>query len=161
MKRDLVCGVLMLALAIAYYIVASGIPRSTLADSVGPQGLPTSYAIALGVLSLLLIGTTLLGRGGGIHVALGAVKDAGKSDRYAALRAAGMVLIGAAYVAVLPWLGYIVSLALLIFSAAWYLEHRRTRWMLPIAAAGAFAFWLLFVEVLQIPQPAGLWPSLI
>jgi hypothetical protein len=161
MKRDLVCGILMLVLAIAYYIIASTIPRSTLADSVGPQGLPTSYAIALGVLSLLLIGTTLLGSGGGVQAVLGAAKDASKSDRYAALRAAGMLLIGAAYIAVLPWLGYIVSLALLIFAAAWYLERRRTRWMLPIAAIGAFGFWLVFVEILQIPQPAGLWPSLI
>jgi putative tricarboxylic transport membrane protein len=161
MKRDLVCGVLMLILAIAYYIVATAIPRSTLADSVGPQGLPTSYAIALGILSLLLIGTTLIGRGGGVHAVLGAARDTAASDRYAALRAAGMLAIGAAYVAVLPWLGYIVSLALLICAAAWYLERRYTRWMLPIAAIGAFGFWLVFVEILQIPQPAGLWPSLV
>jgi hypothetical protein len=33
--------------------------------------------------------------------------------------------------------------------------------MLPIAVLGAVAFWLIFVEILEIPQPAGLWPSLI
>ncbi len=75
MKRDLVCGILMLVFAIAYYIVAAAIPHSTLADSVGPDGLPTSYAIALGILSLLLIANTLLGRGGGIHAVVGAAKD--------------------------------------------------------------------------------------
>ena len=31
----------------------------------------------------------------------------------------------------------------------------------PFPNAENDAFWLLFVEVLQIPQPAGLWPSLI
>ncbi|MBB3458378.1 hypothetical protein FHT86_006704 [Rhizobium sp. BK313] len=161
MKRDLVCGILMLALAIAYYSVAAAIPHSMLADSVGPQGLPISYAIVLGILSLLLIANTLLGRGGGIQAIVSASKSAGRSDRYAALRACGMVLMGAAYVAVLPWLGYILSLALLIFFVAWYLERRLTRWMLPIAAAGGVVFWVIFVEILQVPQPAGLWPSLI
>jgi hypothetical protein len=161
MKRDLVCGILMLALAIAYYSVAAAIPHSTLTDSVGPQGLPISYAVALGILSLLLIANTLLGRGGGIHAVVSASKNVAKSDRYAALRAGGMLVMGAAYVAMLPWLGYIVTLGLLIFSVAWYLERRFTRWMLPIAACGGAVFWLIFVEILQIPQPAGLWPSLI
>jgi putative tricarboxylic transport membrane protein len=161
MKRDLACGILMLALAIAYYAVAAAIPRSTLADAVGPQGLPTSYAIVLGILSLLLIANTLLGRGGGIHAVVSVAKKTGKSDRYAAMRAIGMLALGAAYVALLPYLGYILTLGLLILSVAWYLERRLTPWMLPIAAAGGVVFWLIFVEILQVPQPGGLWPSLI
>jgi hypothetical protein len=161
MKRDLVCGVIMLALAIAYYGVAAAIPHSTLSDSVGPQGLPISYAIALGILSLLLIANTLIGRGGGVQAVVGHGKNAGKSDLYAVLRAAGVLLLGGAYVALLPWLGYIVSLGLLILGVVCYLEGRLNRWALPIAAAGGVVFWVIFVEILQVPQPAGLWPSLI
>jgi hypothetical protein len=161
MKRDLVCGILMLALAIAYYLIAAAIPPSTLADSIGPQGLPIDYAIALGVLSLLLIGKTLLKRGGGVHTIIAPAKHAAKSDRYAALRALGMLAMGVSYVVLVPYLGYILTLALLICSVAWYLEKRLTRWMLPIAAIAGVIFWLVFVRVLQVPQPAGLWPSLI
>jgi hypothetical protein len=161
MKRDLACGVLMLALAIAYYSVAAAIPQSTLADAVGPQGLPLNYAIALGILSILLIINTLLGRGGGIQAVVGAAKSAEKSDLYAALRAIGMLAIGVVYVAVLPWLGYIVSIALLLLAIICYMEGRLNRWAIPIAACGGVAFWIIFVEILQVPQPAGLWPSLI
>jgi putative tricarboxylic transport membrane protein len=161
MKRDLTCGILMLALAIAYYTVAAAIPHSTLADAVGPDGLPISYAIALGVLSILLIVNTLLGRGGGIHALIGASKATTKSDLYAFGRAAGMLCMGAGYVALLPWLGYIVSLGLMILAIVCYLEGRLSRWAIPIAAAGGIAFWLIFVEILQVPEPAGLWPSLI
>jgi hypothetical protein len=151
----------MLALAIAYYLIAAAIPPSTLADSIGPQGLPIDYAIALGILSLLLIGNTLLKRGGGIQAVVASTRHAGKSDRYAALRAIGMLAMGAAYVVLLPYLGYILTLALLIFSVAWYLEQRLTRWMLPIAAIAGVVFWLIFVQTLEIAEPAGLWPSFI
>ncbi len=161
MKRDLACGVLMLALAIAYYSVAAAIPESTLADAVGPQGLPIKYALALGILSILLIINTLLGRGGGVRAVVGVAKNAGKSDLYAGLRAAGMLLMGVAYVVVLPWLGYVVSIALLILAIACYIEGRLSRWAIPIAACGGIAFWVIFVEILQIPQPTGLWPSLM
>lgn len=161
MKRDLACGVLMLALAIAYYCVAAAIPQSTLADAVGPQGLPLNYAIALGILSILLIINTLIGRGGGIQAVVGVAKNAEKSDLYAALRAAGMLAMGVGYVILLPYLGYIVSIALLILAIVCYLEGRLNRWALPIAACAGIVFWAIFVEILQVPQPAGLWPSLL
>lgn len=161
MKRDLACGVLMLAIAIAYYTVAAAIPKSTLADTVGPQGLPLGYAITLGVLSLLLIGTTLLGRGGGVQTILVATRHATKSDLYAAIRGAGLLLIGVAYVVLLPYLGYIVSIALLLAAIICYIEGRLNRWTIPVAVCGGGAFWIIFVEILQVPQPAGLWPSLI
>jgi hypothetical protein len=161
MKRDLVCGIIMLVLAICYCVMAAAIPRSGLADAVGPQGLPTSYAIVLAILSLLLIGTNLTGRGVSVTAALTAAKASARSDRYAALRAGGMLLIGICYVVALPWLGYVVSITMLIVATAWYLEKGYRKWMLPIAVLGAVAFWLIFVEILEIPQPAGLWPSLI
>lgn len=161
MKRDLMCGVLMLALAIAYYSVAAAIPHSTLADTVGPDGLPVSYAIVLGILSVLLIVNTLLGKGGGIHVVLAASKNTNRSDFYAVGRAVGMLCMGIGYVALLPWLGYVVSIALLILAIVCYLEGRLNRWAIPIAASGGIVFWVIFVEILQVPQPAGLWPSLI
>jgi len=159
MKRDLVCGMLMLVLAILYYVMAAAIPRSSLADAVGPQGLPIAYAYALGVLSVLLILTSFRGRA--VVSTIAAAKRTAGSDRHAALRAAGILLIGVCYVILLPWLGYIVALALLIAATAWYLEQGYRKWMLPVAAVGAVAFWIIFVEILEIPQPAGLWPSLI
>ena len=50
--RRIAFGVLMLILAVVYYVSASAIPQSGLADTVGPQGLPRVYAAALAALAL-------------------------------------------------------------------------------------------------------------
>ena len=55
MDRDLAFGGTTLALSAGYYWMAAAIPRSQLADAVGPQGLPRVYALGLGTLSLALI----------------------------------------------------------------------------------------------------------
>ena len=160
MTRDLVSGAALFAFAVIYYLAASAIPVSMLADTVGAQGLPKSYGIVLGILSLLLILQTLyarrrLGPPAAAEVAAGATKD-----RKAALRAFGMIAIGAVYVLLLPYLGYIISLALLIGTTAWYQERTRRRWLWATAIIGAVVFWGIFVKMLQIAEPAGLWPSL-
>jgi hypothetical protein len=59
MNRDAAFGTLTLAVAAIYYVLAATIPRSDLADPIGPQGLPRVYAFALGVLSMLLIARSL------------------------------------------------------------------------------------------------------
>jgi putative tricarboxylic transport membrane protein len=165
MNRDIVCGCLTLVLAIAYYLMAAAIPKSMLADAVGPQGLPEAYGIVLGLLSLLLIASGVMAgrKEGAVSTAAGHA-DAGhqsaKQEWNAALRAAGMLLIGAAYVAILPWAGYIVSIALLIIATGWYQERKYMRWLVPVAIGGAFCFWLIFVQLLEIAEPTGLWPSL-
>jgi hypothetical protein len=71
-----------------------------------------------------------------------------------------MLAIGIAYLVLLPLIGYVISLALLILAAAWYQEGTRRRWLVPTAIVGSGLFWLIFVEILQIDQPAGFWPSL-
>ncbi|MET1027448.1 MAG: tripartite tricarboxylate transporter TctB family protein [Dongiaceae bacterium] len=163
MTRDFVSGCALLLFSIVYYLMASAIPVSMLADSVGAQGMPKSYGIALGILSALLILQSLIKRHkasremiSGIDVAA-----ANRKDRRAALRAAGMMGIGIGYVLLLPWLGYLLSLVLLILTTAWYQERARRRWLWLVAVLGAAVFWLIFVRILQIPEPAGIWPSLI
>jgi putative tricarboxylic transport membrane protein len=160
MNRDLVCGIVMLGLAIGYYILVAGIPDSSLADPIGPQGLPRSYAIALGILSLLLIGRSLLrGRTG---QAAAASEQADRSREWIRLkRASVMLAIGVVYVLLLPWLGYAVSLAILIAVTASYQGVRARRGLAVVAVLGAAVLWALFAIVLRIPEPAGIWPSFL
>ena len=71
-------------------------------------------------------------------------------------------LIGVAYVALVPWLGYPLAIAL---------RHRRrdllygggqiSARLAMIAALGAFGLWFVFVFLLHIGQPAGIWPDVI
>jgi cell division protein FtsW (lipid II flippase) len=162
MPRDFVAGCGLLVFSVVYYLAAAAIPSSQLSDTVGPGGMPKSYGIALGVLSVLLIGQSLLAQRRAVTTrATAASAEETRQDRYRALRALGMLAIGVAYLILLPLIGYAVSLALLIFAAAWYQEGARRKWLIPTAIIGAGLFWLIFVQLLQIDQPAGFWPSLL
>jgi hypothetical protein len=153
-SRDLVLGTAALALAAGYYAMAAGIQESALSDAVGPQGLPKTYAIVLGALSLILI-----------------VRSVRPADNRNAPpsphplppsmgRAAGIVAIGAIYIALVPWLGYVLSLAILIAATTYYQGGGMTRRVGLVAASGALFFWVLFVFFLGIAHPPGFWPAL-
>jgi hypothetical protein len=72
-----------------------------------------------------------------------------------------MLAIGVGYILLVPWLGYIPSLAGLIFATTYYQGGSVNRQVAVVALSGAVFFWLLFVVLMGIPQPAGFWPSLL
>ena len=166
MTRDLVLGCILLALSIAYYGVAAAIPDSDLADAVGPAGLPSAYAVLLGALSLLLIVRAMRAR----RVLHRATSDGQTSAEPRSIgRVAALLAIGIVYIVVVPFAGYLISIAALIVVTAIYHTrfapaavagghpHSTTRVLL-VGAAGAGLLWLVFVVLLRIPQPAGIWP---
>jgi hypothetical protein len=164
-NRDLAFGVAGVLVAAGYYWLAASIPDSALSDAVGPQGLPIAYAAVLLLLSLILIVRVLR------TVRLDALAqgkpnpEPGTSDRgpripdhaFRLRRVAGMLAIGVAYVVVVPWLGYVATLAGLILVTTWYQSEFVTRTTVLVAIAGAIVFWLVFVALLGIPQPPGIW----
>jgi len=150
MVRDLTCAIVLLAIAGAYYVLASGIGRSALADEVGPAGLPIAYATLLAALGLALAVKTLVAA----KLTRADVSRAGKSQpAFVLLRAAGALGIGALYVALVSWLGYWLSLLLLLPAMAAYQGTPFSRKMLLISVLGATAFWCIFVWLLGIPMP--------
>ena len=150
MTRDFALGCLMLAVAGGYYAAATLIPESQLADAVGPQGLPKTYAVVLAALSLVLIAQSL--RSG--------VPPAPCPLPAVLARVAGMLMIGVVYIIAAPWVGYIPSIAALILVTIYYQGGAINRRVALVSVSGAVFFWLLFVFVLGIPQPAGFWSSL-
>lgn len=149
----------MLALALPYYLMADAIPTSLLSDAVGPGGLPKTYALILAGLSLILMGQSAARRR---RAAARALWTAGavRIERAQLLRGGGMLAIGFFYVLMVPHLGYIPTIALLIAGTTYYQGGTMTRQVGIVALCGALFFWLLFVLVLRIPQPPGLWPEL-
>lgn len=163
MKGDLVFGGATLALSAGYYWMASGIPESQLADAIGPQGLPKTYAVLLAALSLILIVRSVAQRQRWHRTsALSAPRTTEAAGQRRVLwRVAGMLAMGVVYVVVVPWLGYIPSLAALIFATTYYQGGAVNRQVAVVALSGALFFWLLFVMLMGIPQPPGFWPSLL
>lgn len=156
MNRDLVCGFLGLLLAAGYYAMAARIQTSQLADDVGPDGLPKAYAYMLGGFSLLLMLRA------GLRPALaGLTPTNGPRDLMALKRAIGMGVIGVGYVVLVPWLGYPLAIAAVIGAASAYQGGTINLRLMLIAAGGALALWFVFVFLLHIGQPAGIWPDVI
>jgi putative tricarboxylic transport membrane protein len=158
-SRDLVFGAACLALAAGYYLMATAIPESALSDAVGPQGLPKTYAVLLGALSLMLIAKS------------SPWKRRHREQNYRNApavpsppsplpRVAGMLVIGILYLVVVPVLGYVLSLAGLLATTTYYQGGGLNARVLVVALSGALFFWVLFVAVLGIPHPPGIWPSL-
>ena len=149
--RDLTFGAVMLAVGLAYYWLTTGIPQSALDDRVGPVGLPRVYAFILVALSMFAIARAALAR------RQSPSRDDSPRQSW---RFMGMLLIGVLYVAIVPWLGYLPSIALLIAGTAWYQGGVMNRRVIVVSASGALLLWLLFVAFLRIPQPPGAWTSI-
>lgn len=152
-SRDLTFGAVMLASGLAYYWLTTGVPQSALDDTVGPVGLPRLYAVMLVSLSLVTILRA---------VSAAARRESRPRDDAPRLswRFTGMLLLGVLYVAIVPWLGYLPSIAVLIAGTAWYQGGILNRRVIIVSASGALLLWLLFVAFLRIPQPPGAWTSI-
>ena len=149
MRRDVAFGSATLALGALYYWLAGSIAVSSLADAIGPQGLPRIYALALIGLSLVLIVS------GARPPATSRSPKPGARSHLS--RAAGMLLIGIAYVLVVPYVGYMLSIAAVILATIYYQGGGLTRHAAVVAICGGVFFWLLFVLGMGISQPPGLW----
>ena len=146
MTRDSVLGCAGLALALGYYLAAAALQDTLLSDAIGPQGLPKIYAYVLAALSAILLVNSLQAR-----------LDA-EASRLAVKRAAGILVIGVLYVVLVQYVGYVPTIALLIAGTTYYQGAQFNGRVVIAALGGAFFLWLLFVALLGIPQPTGLWP---
>ena len=158
-NRDLVFGSTTLALAAVYYALTVTIPHSDLTDPIGPQGLPKTYALVLAALSIVLIARSLKHPP---NLEPGTTNPESRIPNPGRLpRVAGMLLLGVVYILVLPWLGYLLSVAALIAATTYFQGGSLSGRSILVAISGAVCFWVLFIWLLRIQYPAGLWPSVI
>jgi hypothetical protein len=156
--RDAVVGAVILAIAGVYWLAARTIRHSSLDDSIGAAGLPNTFAALLAVLALLLILRSLFLR----PLAHRDSQNATDVEAPRAhLRALGMLFLGVAYLVVVPNLGYAVSVALLVAAVALYNHQRPSLRLALVTILISVGFYLLFVRLLNIPLPPGIWPDFL
>lgn len=153
MNKDLISGVALLAIAGTYYIWSNQIADSTLSDEVGAGGLPHVLSIILAILAVVLIARSLFVA----RMRPAAANGEDEEEDYNARlpRAAGLLLFGAAYVFLLPFVGYPIATALLIAAIAIYEGAPRTWVLLAAAFGGGIFYWAIFVKLLGVNQPVG------
>ena len=149
--RDRLLAIAVAAFAASYVSAARGLEDSLLSDAVGAGGVPQGVGVFLGVAAVLLFVKSLLR----------AKPNAADDDhawRDVVLRTGGLVLLLLGYAALLPWLGYVLTVCLLV-GAAGALAGAPLK--LPLAlctVASGPLLWAMFDRALQVRMPAGsLW----
>src|SRR5262245_7331506 len=141
---EAVSGAVLAALG-AYIIVQSRAYDYHTADGPGPGFFPTWYGIAMVVLSLALIVTSV--RNG----------EAGKPVDWPAVgRALGTWAAFAGSVALMGTLGFMLSFALLTFLVVMFVFKRSLVTAGLTAAGAAIAFHVVFPVILDVQLPTGL-----
>ena len=157
MTRDTGVGLGLLLLAGVYWLGADQIRVSRLEGIVGAQAVPKALAASLAILAALLIAQDLWRA----HRAAAAVRgrngEAGGTEAH--LRAAGMLLIGMGYLLVVRTIGYVPAVALLVLATARFMGRPWSAELILLAAGSALLYDLLFVRLLGIPLPPGIWPG--
>ena len=146
MNKDVVGGLGLLAFSILYLWGAAFIPRSSLSDGVGAQGLP----MVLGGI-LAIVAVFIFARGWVSSTSNSEGREGARLPRIAGLLGCGALYIAAAWLA-----GYVVATGVTIFAVAVYEGAPANLRTISISACGAAIFWLVFVKVLNVAQPVGL-----
>ena len=150
-QRDRLLAVVVAAFAASYVTVARGIEDSLLSDAVGAGGVPQGVGIAMGLAAVALFAKSFVGS-----------SDGGQNEAEPwlpiLLHTGGLVLILLAYGALLPWLGYPLTICLLVGASGWLAGARPNLNLLLCAAVSGPALWAMFDQALQVRMPVGtLW----
>ena len=173
---DVWIGLVAMLGAGIYWRAATHISISPLDGVINAAVLPKMYAMVLAGLGALLALRALMIRvlaeravarvaltGQAAPQALVAATDGGEKMPTARenMRAVGMLALGLGFLLILPTLGYVLSVALLVGAVSRYMGATLGWRHLAVALIAAVTFYLLFVQLLSIPLPAGFWPSLM
>jgi hypothetical protein len=159
MRRDVIIAIGFIGLAGLYWIGADNISESILGGGVGSDALPKLLAAMLAALSGILILQNAAKR----RQAAAAPDESDeerREQRRLHVRAAGMLAIGAGYVALVETIGYLPAIGLLLAAVVSYVGGASARQVALFAVIGGVFFWAFFVWFLGIREPAGPWLEL-
>tara|TARA_R110000772_G_scaffold152338_2_gene263096 strand:- start:176 stop:643 length:468 start_codon:yes stop_codon:yes gene_type:complete len=151
-SKDFVAGLIAILLGSLYLYFAFKQRVSALADTVGPAGMPKVLGILMLSLGIILC----------IQSVVHAIKtnDSGRFEWHGEgmrlLRALGLLCLAISYLVLVSFLGYIISVAILLALVAAYLGAKLNLRLAFIAGAGALILWAIFVLLLNVPMPSGI-----
>lgn len=152
LSRDFVGGLVAIVLGSLYLLFAFRQRVSALADTIGPAGIPKVLGILMVALGIILCAQSIYQRSK--FVVPAASEWDGEARKI--YRAFGLIVIAVIYLFILVFLGYVLSIALLLAALAFYLGAVFSWRMVLIAVTGAVMLWMIFVFLLDVPMPAGI-----
>ena len=141
---ELVIGLACIALGICVFVGAGSLQKVRL--GIGPGGFPKFIAV---VLMLLGAAQTIMAVSAGVEAPKFNV------EKKAATLFVSAVAVTAAYVALLPTVGFILLTPVLMLIMMYLFGAREYLKMIIIAVVTTIVVWLLFTEVFMIFLPVG------
>jgi hypothetical protein len=161
MRRDIIIAVGFIGLAGLYWIGADNISESILGGGVGSDALPKLLAATLAALcGILILQSLAAAKRRQLAAASDESDEERREQRRLHVRAAGMLAIGAGYVALVEPIGYLPAIGLLLAAVVSYVGGASPRQVALFAVVGGVVFWAFFVAFLGIHEPPGPWPGL-
>jgi hypothetical protein len=154
LSRDVIAGLVCLAITLVLFADTFGLPQLPIVP-VGPGFFPRIVLVLTGAACLVLVYQGLTAP---------AVAPAGEAERRPnrnnGLVAASFAII-AAYIALLPYLGFRIGTALFVAGFQWALERPSTprQWavLAALAVLSSAITYLVFDQYLMVLLPRGLW----
>lgn len=150
MTKTFLGGLAAIIIGAVYYYLALQIRETSLADTVGPAGVPKGFAFLM-----IGLGVALLIQSFVLRSAENPIAAHWREDRRRMLRASGLLLIGILYLLIVPFMGYLLTIAVLVMAVAAYQGAAMSLKLAGIGFGGALMLWITFVWLLRIPMPAG------
>ena len=157
---NLITGSVGVVFSLAYIRFASGIEDSLLADVVGASGVPVAVGTLMAIASSLLLVKAFMQKSPPALPADADDTPTADAPQNPHRLAFGLLLILAAYLLMLPWLGYVIAIGLLSAAVAWFSGGRDFRVLFGFVLLTGPLLWFLFDFSLKVKMPAGIWPTL-
>ena len=152
---DRLTGILGIAVSSMYVYQASPIEDSLLADAVGVAGVPTAIGYLMLAASMCLFLKSWWKTKQKAEVSEEETEPGGSEHPH--WKALGLLALLAAFVAIVPVLGFVVSIGLFVAAVAYYAGARDTKTLMWCALLTGPMLWLSFDYALEIHLPTGMW----
>jgi putative tricarboxylic transport membrane protein len=156
---DRLTGILGIAVSSMYVYQASLIEDSLLADAVGVAGVPTAIGYLMLAASMCLFLKSWLKTKQKSEVSEEETEPGGSEHPH--WKALGLLALLAAFVAIVPVLGFVVSIGLFVAAVAYYAGARDAKTLMWCALLTGPMLWLSFDYALEIHLPTGMWSQWI
>lgn len=156
---DRLTGILGIAVSSMYVYQASLIEDSLLADAVGVAGVPTAIGYLMLAASMCLFLKSWLKTKQKAEVSEEETEPGGSEHPH--WKAVGLLALLAAFVAIVPVLGFVVSIGLFVAAVAYYAGARDAKTLMWCALLTGPMLWLSFDYALEIHLPTGMWSQWI
>jgi hypothetical protein len=157
-STNVATGGIGLVFSMLYIRFASGIEDSLLADAVGASGVPVAIGALMAVASAALLLKALLQRPAPSSPSPEVSNEKpseGDGSSHPHRLAAGLLLILALYLLVLPVLGYALAIGLMSAAVAWFAGGREFKVLLGFVLITGPLLWFLFDFALRVKMPTG------